>query len=60
VSKEDRIYGDVARARVELISRQNGKKSVLDEKYTEAMPLYVGMPGYLKRSARAARRNYSG
>ena len=48
VSKEDRIYGDVARARVELSSRQNGKKTVLDEKYPEAMPLYVGMLGYLR------------
>lgn len=48
VSEEDRIYGDVARVRVELNSRQNGKKTVLDEKYTEAMPLYVGMLGYLK------------
>jgi len=48
VSKEDRIYGDVARARVELTSRQNGKKTVLDEKYSEAMPLYVGVLGYLK------------
>jgi hypothetical protein len=48
VSKDDRIYGDVARARVEVTSRQNGKKTVLDEKYPEAMPLYVGMLGYLK------------
>jgi hypothetical protein len=48
VSKEDRIYGDVARARVELTSRHNGKKTVLDEKYPEAMPLHVGMLGYLK------------
>jgi len=46
--EEDRIYGDVARARVELTSRRNGKKTVLDEKYAEAMPLYVGMLGYLK------------
>ena len=48
MSKDDRIYGDVARVRVELTSRQNGKKTVLDEKYPEAMPLYVGMLGYLK------------
>ena len=48
VSKDDRIYGDVARVRVELTSRQNGRKTVLDEKYREAMPLYVGMLGYLK------------
>jgi hypothetical protein len=48
VSKEDRIYGDVARVRVELNSRQNGRKTVLDEKYSEAMPLYVGMIGYPK------------
>lgn len=48
VSKEDRIYGDVARVRVELNSGRNGKKTVLDEKYPEAMPLYVGMLGYLK------------
>jgi len=48
VSKEDPIYGNVARVRVELNSRQNGRKTVLDEKYPEAMPLYVGMLGYLK------------
>src|SRR5262249_23665721 len=48
MSEEERIYGDIARARVEVTSRQNGKKSVLDQKYPEAKPLYVGMLGYLE------------
>jgi hypothetical protein len=46
--EEDRIYGDISRVRVVVTSRQNGKKTVFDEKYPEAKPLYVGMVGYLK------------
>lgn len=46
--EEDRIYGDISRVRVLVTSRQNGKKTVFDEKYPEAKPLYVGMVGYLK------------
>jgi len=48
MNKDERIYGDVSRTLVQLTSRQNGKKTVLDEKYSEAMPLYVGMLGYLR------------
>lgn len=48
MNKDDRIYGDVSRAIVQLTSRQNGTKTVLDEKYPEAMPLYVAMLGYLR------------
>ena len=48
MSDEDRIYGDITRARVQLSSRQNGKKIVLDQGYSEAKPLYVGVVGYLK------------
>ena len=48
MSEADRIYGDVARAKVELTSQKNGRKTVLDEKYPEAMPIYVGMLGYLR------------
>ncbi len=48
MNKDDRIYGDVGRATVELNSRRNGSKTVFDEKYAEAMPLYVGMLGYLR------------
>ena len=47
MSEADRIYGDITRARVELTSRLNGKKTVLDQQYSEAKPLYVGMLGYL-------------
>ena len=47
MSEADRIYGDVARTRVQLSSR-NGKKTVLDQEYSEAKPLYVGIVGYLK------------
>jgi hypothetical protein len=47
MSEADRIYGDVARARVQLTSRK-GKKTVLDQEYSEAKPLYVGIVGYLK------------
>ena len=48
LSEDERIYGDITRARVELSSRQNGKKTVFDQKYPEAKPLYVGMLGYLR------------
>jgi len=48
MNKDERIYGDVSHTLVQLTSRQNGKKTVLDEKYSEAMPLYVGMLGYLR------------
>ena len=48
MGKDDRIYGDVSRVAVQLTSRQNGSKTVLDQKYPEAMPLYVGMLGYLR------------
>lgn len=46
--EEDRIYGDISRARVQLTSRRNGMKTVLDQKYPDAKPLYVGTVGYLK------------
>jgi hypothetical protein len=48
MKEDDRIYGDVSRVKVELTSPRNGKKTVLDEKYPEAMPLYIGMLGYLR------------
>ena len=48
LSKADRIYGNISRARVQLTSRQNGKKTVLDQAYADAKPLYVGIVGYLK------------
>jgi hypothetical protein len=48
MSEEDRIYGDISRVRVEVTSKQNGKKSVFDHNYPEAKPLYIGMIGYLK------------
>src|SRR5262245_13460021 len=44
----ERIYGDVARVELDLTSRRNGKKTVLDQQYSEAKPLYVGLIGYLK------------
>ena len=48
MSEDERIYGDITRARVELASLQNGKKTVLNQEYPEAKPLYVGMLGYLR------------
>ena len=48
MSEADRIYGDISRVRVQVTSLQNGKKTVFDQQYPEAKPLYVGMIGYLK------------
>jgi hypothetical protein len=48
MSEADRIYGDISRVRVLVTSKQNGKKTVFDQNYPEAKPLYVGMVGYLK------------
>jgi hypothetical protein len=47
MSEADRIYGDIVRARVQLTSR-HGKKTILDQEYADAKPLYVGIVGYLK------------
>ena len=48
MSEEDRIYGDIGHVRLQLTSRQNGKKTVFDQNYPQTKPLYVGMVGYLK------------
>jgi hypothetical protein len=48
MSEEDRIYGDIGHIQVRVASRQNGEKTVFDETYPQAKPLYVGMLGYLK------------
>jgi hypothetical protein len=49
LGEDARIYGVVGHLSLQLNSQQKGKKTVLDYTYAdEAIPLYVGMLGYVK------------
>jgi hypothetical protein len=49
LGEDARIYGVVGHLFLQINSQRNGKKTVLDYAYTdEAIPLYVGMVGYVK------------
>jgi hypothetical protein len=49
LGEDARIYGVVGYLTLQINSQRNGKKTVLDYTYTdEAIPLYVGMVGYVK------------
>ena len=48
LTEEQRWYGTIGRATLQLTSRRNGTKTVLDYSYRETLPLYVVAVGYLK------------
>ena len=48
LTEEERLYGIIDNATLQLSSRQHGRKTVLDYAYTKARPLYVGSVGYIK------------
>ena len=49
LDEDARIYGVVGHLSLQLNSQRKGKKTVLDYSYMEeAIPLYVGMVGYIK------------
>ena len=48
LTEEERHYGIVGRATLQLTSSRNGTKTILDHSYPKALPLYVGVVGYLK------------
>lgn len=48
LTEEERHYGIVGRATLQLTSSRNGTKTILDHSYPETLPLYVGLVGYLK------------
>ena len=45
---EARLYGIVNSVTLQLSSKRNGKKTILDQPYLEVLPLYVGVVGYVK------------
>ncbi len=48
LTKEERWYGTIGKATLQLNSRRYGTKTVLDYSYPQALPLYVGLIGYIK------------
>jgi hypothetical protein len=50
LTEEDRIYGVVGSLNLQLLSKRNGKKTILDYTYKkdDGLPLDVGTVGYLK------------
>ncbi|HET6892221.1 MAG TPA: hypothetical protein VFH31_14055, partial [Pyrinomonadaceae bacterium] len=48
LTEEERLYGTIDKATLQLHSRRHGRKTVLDYSYTKARPLYVGLVGYIK------------
>ncbi len=48
IDADARIYGDISQSILQLNSSRNGKKTILDHRYPKAMPLYVGVVGYVK------------
>lgn len=48
LKEEERLYGVVDKATLQLTSRRNGTKTILDQSFGDLRPLYVGMIGYLK------------
>jgi hypothetical protein len=45
---EARLYGVINRATLQISSKRNGKKTILDQPYLDGSPLYVGVVGYVK------------
>jgi hypothetical protein len=48
LTEDERLYGSIGKATLQLNSSRRGKKTVLDHSYSKGRPLYVGMLGYLK------------
>jgi hypothetical protein len=50
LGEDARIYGVVGKLNLEINSKRNGKKTVLDYSYKgeDGLPLYVGMVGYVQ------------
>ena len=48
LTEEERLYGIIDKATLQLNSRRYGRKTVLDYAYTKARPLYVAIVGYIK------------
>jgi hypothetical protein len=47
-AEDARLYGVINKATLQLISKHNGKKTISEMAYTEAMPLDVKVLGYLQ------------
>jgi hypothetical protein len=43
-----RFNGAINKVTLQMSSKRNGKKTILDHPYSEALPLYVGVAGYVK------------
>lgn len=48
LTEEQRWYGTVGQTTLQLSSRRYGRKTVLDHSHSEALPLHVGLVGFLK------------
>ena len=48
LTEEERLYGIIGEATLQLNSSRRGKKTILDHSYGKSPPLYVGLLGYVK------------
>jgi hypothetical protein len=48
LTEEERPYGIIGKATLQLNSSRRGKKTVLDHSYGKSLPLHVGLLGYVK------------
>jgi hypothetical protein len=47
-TEEESWYGIINKATLQMTSKSQGRKTILEQSYPEAMPLYVGVVGYVK------------
>ena len=48
IDADARLYGDISQSILRLGSSRGGRKTILEHNYPKAMPLYVGVVGYVK------------
>ncbi|MCM3903194.1 MAG: hypothetical protein ND866_15920 [Pyrinomonadaceae bacterium] len=48
LTDDERPYGIIGKATLQLNSTRRGKKTILDHSYGESLPLHVGLLGYVK------------
>jgi len=48
LTEEERSYGIIGEATMQLNSSRRGKKTILDHSYPKSLPLHVGLLGYVK------------
>ena len=48
LTDDQRAFGIIGKATVQLNSSRRGRKTILDHSYSDSRPLYVGMLGYVR------------